>query len=114
MGLNSWSYYPDHVLDSFVHKKVDKPWIGLALDATTRQIIAFHVGDCLHTKEPGGDRVVVPPSTAYRTYRASLARGEGRPLNWAPSADTVAGEYVIFPGNAAKRTAYILLSAPLY
>jgi len=30
---------------SFVQKKTDKQWIWLAMDATTRQIIAFHVGD---------------------------------------------------------------------
>src|SRR5215475_8413305 len=30
---------------SFVQKKVNKPCIWLAMDATTRQIIAFHVGD---------------------------------------------------------------------
>src|SRR5919198_968349 len=30
---------------SFVKKKANKQWIWLAMDATTRQIIAFHVGD---------------------------------------------------------------------
>jgi len=30
---------------SFVQKKTDKQWIWIAMDATTRQIIAFHVGD---------------------------------------------------------------------
>jgi insertion element IS1 protein InsB len=30
---------------SFVQKKVNKPWIWIAMDATTRQVIAFHVGD---------------------------------------------------------------------
>ena len=30
---------------SFVQKKVNKHWIWIAMDATTRQIIAFHVGD---------------------------------------------------------------------
>ena len=30
---------------SFVEKKANKQWIWLAMDATTRQIIAFHVGD---------------------------------------------------------------------
>ncbi len=30
---------------SFVQKKEHKQWIWLAMDATTRQIIAFHVGD---------------------------------------------------------------------
>ena len=30
---------------SFVQKKANKQWLWLAMDATTRQIIAFHVGD---------------------------------------------------------------------
>jgi insertion element IS1 protein InsB len=30
---------------SFVEKKANKPWLWIAMDATTRQIIAFHVGD---------------------------------------------------------------------
>ena len=30
---------------SFVQKKANKQWIWLAMDATTRQIMAFHVGD---------------------------------------------------------------------
>lgn len=30
---------------SFVQKKANKPWIWIAMDAATRQIIAFHVGD---------------------------------------------------------------------
>ena len=30
---------------SFVGKKANRWWIWLALDATTRQILAFHVGD---------------------------------------------------------------------
>jgi insertion element IS1 protein InsB len=30
---------------SFVQKKANKPWIWIAMDATTRKIIAFHVGD---------------------------------------------------------------------
>src|SRR5262249_43030978 len=34
--------------------------------------------------------------------------GEGAPLNWRPSADTVAGKHVVFPRNAVERTGYIL------
>jgi insertion element IS1 protein InsB len=34
---------------SFVQKKANKQWIWIAMDATTRQIIAFHVGDRSHT-----------------------------------------------------------------
>jgi insertion element IS1 protein InsB len=30
---------------SFVQKKANKQWIWLAMDATTRQVIAFYVGD---------------------------------------------------------------------
>ena len=30
---------------SFVQKKANRQWIWIAMDATTRQIIAFHVGD---------------------------------------------------------------------
>jgi insertion element IS1 protein InsB len=30
---------------SFVHKKANKQWIWIAMDATSRQVIAFHVGD---------------------------------------------------------------------
>jgi insertion element IS1 protein InsB len=30
---------------SFVQKKANKPWIWIAMDAPTRQVIAFHVGD---------------------------------------------------------------------
>jgi IS1 family transposase len=30
---------------SFVGKKANKQWVGIAMDAATRQIIAFHVGD---------------------------------------------------------------------
>ncbi|MGE0682220.1 MAG: IS1 family transposase [Candidatus Binatia bacterium] len=30
---------------SFVGKKANRHWVWIALDATTRQVIAFHVGD---------------------------------------------------------------------
>jgi insertion element IS1 protein InsB len=32
-------------MPSFVKKKGNKQWIWIAMDATTRQVIAFHVGD---------------------------------------------------------------------
>jgi insertion element IS1 protein InsB len=32
-------------LCSFVEQKVNKQWLWLAMDRTTRQIIALHVGD---------------------------------------------------------------------
>jgi insertion element IS1 protein InsB len=31
---------------SFVGKRANKPWIWMAMDAQTRQVIAFHVADC--------------------------------------------------------------------
>jgi insertion element IS1 protein InsB len=36
-------------LASFVQKKANKQWVWIAMDAKTRQIIAFHVGDWSHT-----------------------------------------------------------------
>jgi insertion element IS1 protein InsB len=36
-------------LASFVQKKAHKQWVWIAMDATTRQVIAFHVGDRSHT-----------------------------------------------------------------
>jgi insertion element IS1 protein InsB len=32
-------------MGSFVGKKANKPWIWIAMDAQTRQVIAFHIGD---------------------------------------------------------------------
>ena len=37
-------------LASFVQKKSNKQWVWIAMDAKTRQIIAFHVGDRSHTR----------------------------------------------------------------
>src|SRR5262249_24856014 len=34
---------------SLVQKKTNKQWVWIAMDAKTRQIIAFHVGDRSHT-----------------------------------------------------------------
>jgi hypothetical protein len=33
------------VLASVVQKKANKPWIGIAMDVPSRQVIAFHVRD---------------------------------------------------------------------
>jgi insertion element IS1 protein InsB len=35
----------DDELWSFAKKKANKPWLWIAMDAKTHQIIAFHVGD---------------------------------------------------------------------
>jgi insertion element IS1 protein InsB len=34
-----------HEMWSFVKKKANKQWLWLAMDAKTRQVMAFHVGD---------------------------------------------------------------------
>ena len=36
-------------MSSFMPKKANKQWMWIAMDAKTRQIIAFHVGDRSHT-----------------------------------------------------------------
>src|SRR5215510_13847496 len=36
-------------LASLVQKKANKQWVWIAMDAKTRQIVAFHVGDRSHT-----------------------------------------------------------------
>jgi insertion element IS1 protein InsB len=50
-------------LRSFVGKKTNRHWVWIAMDATTRQVIAFHVGDrsgqsalALWKKLPGVDQ----------------------------------------------------------
>src|SRR5215831_17392649 len=45
-------------------------------------------------------------SAAHRKCRASLARGEGAPLSWRPSADAVAGEHIVFARDLAESTGY--------
>jgi insertion element IS1 protein InsB len=44
VGLHQLEAEADEVW-SFVEKKANKPWLWIAMDATTRQIMAFHVGD---------------------------------------------------------------------
>jgi IS1 family transposase len=48
---------------NFVQKKAHKQWIWLAMDTTTRQVMAFHLGDRrrksakkLWARSPSGDR----------------------------------------------------------
>jgi insertion element IS1 protein InsB len=48
---------------SFVQKKANKQWLWIAMDAKTRQIIAFHVGD--RSRESGQELWANIP-TAYR------------------------------------------------
>jgi insertion element IS1 protein InsB len=48
---------------SFVQKKANKQWIWMAMDATTRQVIAFHVGDRSRTS---GKELWANIPTVYR------------------------------------------------
>src|SRR5262245_5246115 len=51
-----WVYQLEAEADemwSFVQKKANKQWIWLAMAATTRQIIAFHVGDRRRASDKG-------------------------------------------------------------
>jgi insertion element IS1 protein InsB len=50
---------------SFVQKKVNKQWIWLAMDATSRQVIAFHVGD---RSRRSAKRLWTKIPHAYRQY----------------------------------------------
>ena len=50
---------------SFVQKKADKQWVWIAMDATTRQVIAFHVGDRSRTS---AKRLWAKIPLAYRQH----------------------------------------------
>ncbi len=50
---------------SFVHKKANKQWIWIAMDAQTRQVIAFHVGDRSRTS---AKRLWAKIPRAYRQH----------------------------------------------
>jgi insertion element IS1 protein InsB len=52
-------------MSSFVQKKANKQWIWLAMDAKTRQVIAFHVGD---RSRKGVKRLWAKMPRAYRQY----------------------------------------------
>ena len=52
-------------ISSFVRTKAHKQWIWIAMDATTRQVIVFHVGDRSHTS---AKRLWAKMSEAYRQH----------------------------------------------
>ena len=52
-------------ISSFVQTKAHKQWIWIAMDATTRQVIVFHVGDRSHTS---AKRLWAKMSEAYRQH----------------------------------------------
>jgi insertion element IS1 protein InsB len=48
---------------SFVGKKANRQWVWIAMDASTRQVIAFHVGD---RSQASGERLWANLPAAYR------------------------------------------------
>jgi IS1 family transposase len=52
-------------MSSFVKKKVNKQWIWLAMDATSRQVVAFHIGNRSRTS---AKRLWAKIPEAYRQY----------------------------------------------
>ncbi len=52
-------------MSSFVQKKANKQWIWIAMDATSRQVIAFHVGD---RSRRSAKRLWAKIPMAYRQY----------------------------------------------
>jgi IS1 family transposase len=63
---------------SFVQKKANKQWIWIAMDAMTRQIVAFHVGD--------------------RSRRSAKRLWEKIPLAYRPHATFYTDQYVVYAG----------------
>ena len=73
---------------SFVQKKANKQWVWIAMDATTRQIIAFHVGDRSH--ESGKELWANIPSVyraqamfhtdQYAVYKGVIPAGQHRAI----------------------------------
>jgi IS1 family transposase len=50
---------------SFVQKKTNKQWVWIAMDAETRQVMAFHVGDC---SRRSAKRLWAKSPLAYRQH----------------------------------------------
>ena len=59
-------------LASFVQKKANKQWVWIAMDATTRHIIAFHVGYCSHTS---AEHLWATIPQAYRQHATFIYTG---------------------------------------
>ena len=73
---------------SFVQKKANKQWIWIAMDATTRHIIALHVGDRSHAsgKELWAHMPMVYREQAmfhtdpYAVYKGVIPAGQHRAI----------------------------------
>jgi insertion element IS1 protein InsB len=63
---------------SFVKRKANKSWIWIAMDATSRQVIAFHVGD--------------------RSRRSAKRLWAKIPAAYRQQAAFYTGQYVVYDG----------------
>jgi insertion element IS1 protein InsB len=52
-------------MSSFVHKKANEQWIWIAMDAKTRHVMAFHVGD---RSRKSAKRLWAKTPQAYRQH----------------------------------------------
>jgi len=73
---------------SFVGKKVNRHWVWVAMDATTRQVLAFHVGDrsgqsaqAVWEKLPAEDRErALFYTDHYAVYAGIIPAAQHRPI----------------------------------
>jgi insertion element IS1 protein InsB len=73
---------------SFVRKRAYKQWLWIAMDATTRQVMAFHVGD--RSRESGAQlwakvpevyqRQAVFPTDLYEVYKGVIPPERHNPI----------------------------------
>jgi IS1 transposase len=62
---------------SFVHKKANKQGIWIALNAKTRQVIAFHVGD---RSRKSAKRLWAKIPRVYRLHAISWVKASAEPM----------------------------------
>jgi IS1 family transposase len=67
---------------SFIQKKANKQWIWIAMDATSRQVIAFHVGD--------------------RSRKSAQQLWSKIPLAYRQHATFYTDQYVVYEGVIAR------------
>jgi insertion element IS1 protein InsB len=72
-------------LASFVQKKANKQWVWIAMDATTRQIIAFHVTLLVNWPKPSWPVYNVPPVLAILMPSRIIAALQGGEYDLAPT-----------------------------
>ena len=76
-------------MSSFVQKKANKQWGWIAIDATSRQVIAFHVGD---RSRRSAKRLWTKIPLAYRqhaTFYTAAIRRQHAARTLPPERETV-------------------------